>query len=327
MIEENHLPFKRLGVMTSGGDAPGMNTAVRAVVRAGLQFGFEVHAVERGFTGLLNANFRQFTSHDAGQIMQRGGTVLGTARSELFKTEQGRDQALENLHQAGIEALVIIGGNGSLTGGLELQKCGMPVVGVPASIDNDMYGTSMAVGVDTCLNTIVEVIDKIKDTASSHQRAFVVEVMGRHSGYLALMSALASGAEVAVIPEVETSLEEIAGKMKAAFDRGKSHFITLVAEGAPFKSQDIYDYLRSVGHFETRLTILGHLQRGGAPSAYDRILATHLGNEAVECLREGISGVMVGEKGGAFVHTPLELVVKRTSAVNKKVYELIQRLS
>jgi 6-phosphofructokinase 1 len=324
---DNNLPFKRLGVMTSGGDAPGMNTAVRAVVRAGLQFGFEVFGIERGFAGLLNGAFRQLNSHDAGNIMQRGGTVLGTARSEFFKTEQGRDQAMAQLHQAGIEGLIIIGGNGSLTGGLELQKMGLPVVGVPASIDNDLYGTSMAVGVDTCLNTIVDAIDKIKDTASSHQRAFVVEVMGRHSGYLALMSAMASGAEVAVIPEVEISLPEMAAKMKAAFDRGKSHFIALVAEGAPFKSQQIYEYLCEVGHFETRLTILGHLQRGGSPSAYDRILATHLGNEAVECLLEGVSGVMIGEKGGTFVRTPLELVVKRTSAVNKKVYELIQRLS
>ena len=322
-----NLPFKRLGVMTSGGDAPGMNTAVRAVVRGGLYFGFEVYGIERGFAGMLNGNFRQLNSHDAGNIMQRGGTVLGTARSEKFKTEEGRALALANLRQAGIEGLIIIGGNGSLTGGLELQKAGMPVVGLPASIDNDMYGTSMAVGVDTCLNTIIEVIDKIKDTASSHQRAFVVEVMGRHSGYLALMSALASGAEVAVIPEMEMTLPEMAVKMKAAFDRGKSHFIALVAEGAPLKSHQVYEYLCEVGHFETRLTILGHLQRGGSPSAYDRILATRLGDEAIECIREGESGVMVGERGGGFIRTPLELVVKRTSAVNNKVYELIARLS
>lgn len=326
-MTENSLPFKRLGVMTSGGDAPGMNTAVRAVVRGGLHFGFEVYGIERGFAGLLNGNFRPLRSPDAGNIMQRGGTILGTARSEKFKTEDGRALALANLRAAGIEGLIIIGGNGSLTGGLELQKAGLPVVGVPASIDNDMYGTSLAVGVDTCLNTIVEAIDKIKDTAASHQRAFVVEVMGRHSGYLALMSAMSSGAEVAVIPEMEITLAEMASKMKAAFDRGKNHFIALVAEGAKLKSQEVYEYLCEVGHYETRLTILGHLQRGGPPSAYDRILATHLGHEAIECCLEGVSGVMVGERGGTFIRTPLELVVKRTSAVNAKVYELIARLS
>ena len=321
------LPFSRLAVMTSGGDAPGMNTALRAVVRAGLSYGLEVYGIERGYSGLLKGELRLLKSHDAGNIMQRGGTVLGTARSEKFKTEEGQAEALAHLQGAGITHMVIIGGNGSLAGGLELQNKGIEVVGVPASIDNDMYGTSMAIGVDTCLNTIVEVIDKIKDTASSHQRAFVAEVMGRHSGYLALMSAMASGAEVAVIPEVKITLGEMALKMKAAFDRGKSHFIVLVAEGAALKSQQVYQYLCEVGHFETRLTIMGHLQRGGSPSAYDRILATQLGNEALECLIEGVSGVMVGKKGEVFTRTPLEQVVKRTSAVNKKVYELIARLS
>lgn len=326
-MKERSLPFTRLGVMTSGGDAPGMNTALRAVARGGLSYGLEVYGIERGFSGLLNGKFRQLNSHDAGNIMQRGGTMLGTARSEIFKTEEGQEQALANLREAGIERLVIIGGNGSLAGGLELHKKGLPVVGIPASIDNDLYGTTMAVGVDTCLNTIIEVIDKIKDTAASHQRAFVVEVMGRHSGYLALMSAMASGAEVAVIPEMKITLGELALKMKAAFDRGKSHFIVLVAEGATLNSQQVYQYLCEVGHYETRLTIMGHLQRGGSPSAFDRILATHLGNEAIECLMEGVSGVMIGLKGDVFTRTPLEKVVKRTSAVNKKVYEIIARLS
>lgn len=321
------LPFTRLGVMTSGGDAPGMNTVVRAVVRGGLSYGLEVYGIERGFTGILDKRFRKLNTHDAGNIMQRGGTILGTARSEEFKTEEGQLKALANLRETGIERLVIIGGNGSLAGGLELERKGLPVIGIPASIDNDMYGTSMAVGVDTCLNTIIQVIDKIKDTAASHQRAFVVEVMGRHSGYLALMSAVASGAEVAVIPEMRITLGELAFKMKAAFDRGKSHFIVLVAEGAALSSQQVYQYLCEVGHYETRLTIMGHLQRGGSPSAYDRILATQLGTQAITCLREGVSGVMVGKKGEAYTRIPLQQVVKRTSAVNKKMYELIARLS
>lgn len=326
-LADQPLPFKRIGVLTSGGDSPGMNTAVRATVRAALQHGFEVIGIERGYAGMLKRCFRPLHSHDVGNIMQRGGTALGTARSEKFKTVEGRRLALQNLREAGIEGLVIIGGNGSLAGGLALEEMGMPVVGIPGSIDNDLYGTSMAIGVDTCLNTILEAVDKIKDTASSHQRAFVVEVMGRHSGYLALMSALASGAEVAVIPEVESSLPEIGQKMQRAFERGKSHFIVLVAEGASLKTQEIYDYLCDFDHYETRITILGHLQRGGAPSAYDRILASYLGGEAIECLREGVSGVMVGQQEEKLTRTPLEHVVKRTSAVNLKVYQLVQLLS
>lgn len=321
------LPYKRIGVMTSGGDAPGMNTAIRATVRAALQYGFEVVGIEHGFAGMFEKRFRSFNSHDVANIMQRGGTVLGTARSARFMTNDGRAEALYNLHEAGIEALVIIGGNGSLTGGWELEKLGMPVVGIPGSIDNDLFGTSMAIGVDTCLNNILEAVDKIKDTAASHRRAFVVEVMGRYSGYLALMSALASGAEVAVIPEVKTSLHEIGEKMERAFQRGKNHFIVLVAEGAALKTQAVYHYLDTLDHHETRITILGHVQRGGAPSAYDRILASYLGGEAVQCLLEGVSGVMVGQFEGSFIRTPLELVVKRTSAVNLNVYELVPLLS
>ncbi len=320
-------PFKRIGIMTSGGDAPGMNTALRATTRAALHHGLEVIGIERGYVGMLKQCFRPLTAHDVGNIMQRGGTVLGTARSERFKTEEGRKVALDHLHAVGIEAVVIIGGNGSLAGGLELEKLGMPVVGIPGSIDNDLYGTNMAIGVDTCLNTIIEAVDKIKDTAASHQRAFVVEVMGRHSGYLALMSALASGAEMAVIPEVETSLDEIGHKMIRAFERGKNHFIVMVAEGAALKTSVIYDQLAKFDNFETRITILGHLQRGGAPSAYDRILASYLGGEAVECLLAGQSGVMVGQLDGKLTRTPLEQVVKRTSAVNLKVHQLIQLLS
>lgn len=319
--------IKRIGLMTSGGDAPGMNTALRATARAALHYGFEVTAIERGFAGMLTNSFRPLTSHDVANIMQRGGTVLGTARSDKFRTVAGQQQALANLQAAGIEAVVIIGGNGSLAGGLELEQRGMPVVGIPGSIDNDLYGTSMAIGVDTCLNTILEAVDKVKDTAASHQRAFVIEVMGRHSGYLALMSALASGSELAVIPEIEISLTTIGVKMKHALERGKSHFIVLVAEGAALKAQQIYNYLSNLDHFETRITILGHLQRGGAPSAYDRILASYLGQEAIQCLMEGVSGVMVGQLNGQLTRTPLEQVVKRTSAVNLKVHELIQLLS
>jgi 6-phosphofructokinase 1 len=319
--------FKRIGIMTSGGDAPGMNMTLRCVVRAALQHDFEVIGIENGYSGMLKKQFRPLNAHDVGYIMQRGGTMLGTARSEYFKTAQGRAEALANLHEAEIEALVIIGGNGSLTGGLELERAGMPVVGIPGSIDNDLYGTQMAIGVDTCLNTIVDAVDRIKDTAAAHHRAFVVEVMGRHSGYLALMGALASGAEVAVIPEVQSSLLDIGNKMEKAFERGKSHFIVMVAEGASLKAEEIHTYLSQFDHHETRITILGHLQRGGAPSAYDRILASYLGIKAVECLLEGHTGVMVGQIDGKFVRTPLEQVVKRNSSVNMQVYDMVHLLS
>ncbi len=325
-LPEKSLP-RRIGIMTSGGDSPGMNTAVRSTVRAASQYQIEVVAIERGFAGMLENNFRLLNSHDVANIMQRGGTVLGTARSERFKTPEGQATALAHLRQTEVESLIIIGGNGSLAGGLELERLGMPVVGIPASIDNDLYGTSMAIGVDTCLNTIVEAVDKIKDTAASHQRAFVVEVMGRHSGYLALMSALASGAEVAVIPEVETSLDEIESKMAHAFERGKNHFIVIVAEGASLSTQQIYAHLCQINHYETRITILGHLQRGGSPSAYDRILASYLAGQAIQCVLEGVSGVMVGQLNGQFTRVPLEQVVKRTSAVNLSVYELIHQLT
>lgn len=322
------LPYKRVGILTSGGDAPGMNTALRAIVRAATHQGLEVVGIERGYAGMLKKHFRPLTAHDVAQIMQRGGTVLGTARSEHFRTEEGREEALENLHEAGIEALIIIGGNGSLAGGLELQKIGMPVVGIPGSIDNDLYGTSMAIGVDTCLNNIIEVVDKIKDTAAAHHRAFVVEVMGRHSGYLAVMSALASGAEMAIVPEMETSLEEIGDQMERAFfERNKSHFIAMVAEGATLKTQEIYEHLCRFDHHETRITILGHLQRGGAPSAFDRILASYLGAAAVDCILEGVSGVMVGQIDGQLARTPLEHVVKRTSGFRKQIYDMVHLLS
>jgi 6-phosphofructokinase 1 len=304
-----------------------MNTAIRAVTRTALQNGLEVIGIEQGYQGIFDKSFVELGPRDVGGVMQRGGTFLYTARCARFLNPAGRAEALENLRAAGIEALVIIGGNGSLTGGLELERLGMPVVGLPGSIDNDMYGTDVAIGVDSCLNTILHAIDNIKDTASSHRRAFILEVMGRNSGYLALMSALSGGAEVAIIPEIPTDMEEVTLKLRAAFERGKSHFIILVAEGAALKTSEIYAYLRQHTSVEARVTILGHIQRGGAPSAFDRILATRLGYAAVQTLLEGKSGVMMGLSGNCIVATPLEEVISRPKPVDLVGFEMIKLLS
>ncbi|MBN9392607.1 MAG: 6-phosphofructokinase [Chloroflexi bacterium] len=321
------VDLKRIGILTSGGDSPGMNTAIRAVTRTALQNGLEVIGIEQGYQGIFDKSFVELGPRDVGGVMQRGGTFLYTARCARFLNPAGRAEALENLRAAGIEALVIVGGNGSLTGGLELERLGMPVVGLPGSIDNDLYGTDVAIGVDSCLNTILHAIDNIKDTASSHRRAFILEVMGRNSGYLAMMSALSGGAEVAIIPEIPTDMEEVALKLRAAFERGKSHFIIVVAEGAQLKTSEIYAYLREHTSVEARVTILGHIQRGGAPSAFDRILATRLGYAAVQTLLEGKSGVMMGLSGNSIVATPLEEVITRPKPVDLVGFEMIKFLS
>ncbi|MDB5082531.1 MAG: pfkA [Chloroflexi bacterium] len=321
------MNLKKIGILTSGGDSPGMNTALRAVTRTAIQNGLEVTGIEQGYQGMFEKKFVELGPRNVGGIMQRGGTFLYTARCARFLKPEGRLEALENLRNEGIQALVIIGGNGSLTGGLELERLGMPVVGLPGSIDNDLYGTDVAIGVDTCLNTILHAIDNIKDTASSHRRAFILEVMGRNSGYLAMMSALAGGAEVAVIPEIPTDMEEVKQKLVAAFDRGKSHFIIVVAEGAALKTREIFDYLCQHSSYEARVTILGHIQRGGSPSAFDRILATRLGYAAVQTLLEGKSGVMMGLSGKSIVATPLEDVISRSKPVDMVGFELIKLLS
>jgi 6-phosphofructokinase 1 len=289
--------MKRIGVLTSGGDGPGLNPCIRAVTRTALSMNIAVSGVESGFEGLMKAEFRELDARAVGGILGKGGTFLGTTRSPRFKEPQGQREALRHLHQAGIEGLVIIGGNGSLTGALALNELGFPVVGIPATIDNDVGGTDIAIGVDTTLNTILDAIDKIKDTASSHQRAFLIEVMGRDCGYLALHSALAGGAEAVLLPEVELPLEELSRTMVEAYVRGKTHCIVIVAEGFRPETQEIMSYLAArqdeLG-FGVRLTVLGHVQRGGRPSAFDRLLATQLGCAAARALVEGEVGNVVG---------------------------------
>jgi len=275
--------MKRIAVMTSGGDAPGMNAAVRAVVRTAIEHGVEVWGIRQAYTGLLSGDMQIMQSRDVSGILQRGGTILQTARNMEFKTPAGQAKALQRLNERGIEGVVIIGGDGSMRGGMALHKLGVPVMGIPGSIDNDIWGTNMAIGVDTALNTILDALDRLRDTATSHNRGFIIEVMGRNCGYLALMGGILGGAEVIITPERAPTMEEVVDSLKDAYKRGKSHAIAVIAEGAPYRANDLADYLnkQEVG-FEIRLTILGHTQRGGSPTAFDRLLATRLGTAAVE---------------------------------------------
>ncbi len=317
--------MKSIGVLCSGGDGPGFNPCIRAVVRMGLSLGMEVYGIRRGYAGLIACEMQPMTARSVGGIIGRGGTILGTARSQEFTTVQGRREALRNLNRQNIEGLVVIGGDGSMRGALELHKMGFPVVGVPGSIDNDIVGTDMAIGVDTALNTVIEAIDKIKDTASSHQRAFLIEVMGRACGYLALMSGIAGGAELVLIPEVETPVEKVAAELQDAYLRGKAHCIIIVAEGARPGTQAVAEYLKArqdeLG-FSVRVTVLGHVQRGGSPTAFDRLLATRLGVAAVQALHAGKSGVMIGLIGNRIAETPLEEVVAKPKSIDLEFYRM-----
>ncbi len=296
-----------IAVLTAGGDAPGMNAAVRAVVRAALAKGLRVFGVRRAFEGLLEEDIAELGARDVGGILQRGGTVLQTARYPKFAEADVQRRAMEILRARGIGALVAIGGDGTMRASLALHRLGFPVVGIPASIDNDVYGTDMAIGVDTALNTILEAIDKLRDTASSHRNAFLVETMGRHCGHLALMSGITSGAEMTLIPERETSAAEVAAAVRSAHDRGKTHAIIVVAEGASLRASALKDQLDAMRlGFGFRVTILGHIQRGGRPSAWDRLIAARFGVTAVERLLAGRSGAMLGLRGREVVDVPLE---------------------
>ncbi|HHX63725.1 MAG TPA: 6-phosphofructokinase, partial [Chloroflexi bacterium] len=265
--------MKRIAVLTSGGDAPGMNAAIRAVVRTGIASGMEVLGVSRGYAGLISGDISYMSRRDVGGIMQMGGTMLGSARSEEFRTLEGRQKALDNLSQRGVDALVVIGGNGSQAGSYDLVQMGFPVVGVASTIDNDLEGSDITIGVDTAINVALEAIDRLKVTAASHRRAFLVEVMGRNCGFVALMAGIAGGAEVVVIPEQELPPEEVARQLRAAYDRGKGHALVVVAEGARNNARKLIEHFEnhpeSIG-FGLRATILGHVQRGAQPTAADR---------------------------------------------------------
>lgn len=321
--------MKKIAVMTSGGDSPGMNAAIRAVVRTAMNYDIEVYGVRQAYTGLIAGDFELLTSVEVSGILQRGGTILQTARNEEFKTAQGQKRGLRRLNEHGIQGLIVIGGNGSLTGANTLHKMGFPVVGVPGSIDNDIFGTDMSIGVDSALNTILDALDRLRDTASSHQRAFIIEVMGRNCGYLSLMGGILGGAEIVVTPERPPSLEEVAASLEDAYVRGKSHAIAVVAEGAPYRATDLENFLSqnpNIG-FEIRLTILGHIQRGGSPTAFDRLLATRMGVKAVDFLREGQSGVMVGLSGREMKAVPLEEAISKLRPISESYFEMAKFLS
>jgi len=314
--------------MTSGGDAPGMNAAIRAVVRAGMDHGIEVYGIRQAYTGLLNGDMSLMTSREVSGILQRGGTVLQTARNEEFKTPQGQRKAVRRLNEHEIEGMIVIGGDGSLRGAMALQKLGIPTIGIPASIDNDIWGTNMSIGVDTTLNIILDALDRLRDTATSHNRAFLLEVMGRNCGYLALMGGILGGAEVVVTPEKALTMQEVAASMQDAYTRGKSHAIAVIAEGAPYKITELADYLNSHDTgFEIRITILGHIQRGGSPSAFDRLLATRMGVAALERIVAGESGVMVGLDGRVISNVLLEDVTTKTRPISEEYYAMAYTLS
>ncbi|TLN27764.1 6-phosphofructokinase [bacterium] len=317
--------MKRIAVLTSGGDAPGMNAANRAVVRTGISRGWDVFGVKLGYEGLISGKIVPMGARDVGGIIQRGGTVLGSARSLEFKTEEGQIKAIRNLNENGIDALVVIGGNGSQTGSYELSKRGFPVVGIASTIDNDLAGSEITIGVDTALNISLEAIDRLKITASSHQRAFLLEVMGRGCGYLALMSALSGGAEMAVIPEVPATPEQIAERLRISYEKGKAHAIIVVAEGAEYNAAKLAAYFaehRERLGFDLRTTTLGYVQRGGNPSAFDRILASRLGAGATESIANGEYGVLKGLIKSEIASTPLEVVVQTKKQLDPKLIEL-----
>ncbi len=310
-------PIHTLGVMTSGGDAPGMNPCIRAVVRTALSYGLDVLGIEDGYEGLINGRFKKMGARDVGGILQRGGTILQTARSAEFREPRGQREAIRQMNDAQMDALVVIGGDGSLAGAQKLAEQGMRVIGLPGSIDNDIYGTDMCIGVDTALNTIVDAIDKLRDTASSHSRAFLIETMGRHSGYLTLQAGIVTGAEMVLLPEVQTPMEEISKAIQDAYMRGKTHAMIVVAEGFSPRTTDLARMIdESDTGFSTRVTILGHIQRGGKPSAFDRLLASRFGFKAVELLMAGQNNVMVGLNGRDMEPVPLSVVTSRTKTLS-----------
>ncbi len=325
MVKEK---LSTIGVLTSGGDAPGMNSCIRAVVRTAISNGVRVIGILNGYDGLINGEFKVLGARDVGGILQRGGTILQTRRSQVFREPRGQREAIRRMNEAGIEGLVVIGGDGSLRGAQKLHEQGIRVVGVPASIDNDIWGTNMSIGVDTSMNTIMDAVDKLRDTASSHGRAFLVETMGRGSGYLAMMAGIITGAEMVLLPEVPVRLDEIANAIEDAYRRGKSHAIIIVAEGSSFRTTELASMLDDMDlGFETRVTILGHIQRGGSPTAFDRLLAARLGHRAVEALLNGEHGNMVGLQGNEIVLTPIKEVIENHRPANLQYYKMMRELT
>lgn len=321
--------MKNIGILTSGGDSPGMNACLRAAVRTALHFKMIPYGIHNGFQGLIENKIKSLAYDDVSNIIQRGGTVLGSARSKEFRTYEGREKAYQNLKANNIDGLVVIGGDGSFTGASMLQKeFDIKIVGCPGTIDNDLFGTDYTIGFDTAINTVVEAVDKIRDTASAHHRLFFVEVMGRDAGYIALRSGISVGAEDILIPEVNTSVDDLILKLSQAHDKAKSS-IVIVAEGddAGGAFEIAKKVAEKIPDYDARVTILGHVQRGGSPSAFDRFLASRLGYEAVKYLYEGHSDAMMGMTNGDIVPVPLEQAIKGKSKLDTQLLDLIKILS
>ena len=319
--------ISKLAVLTSGGDAPGMNAAIRAVVRTAINYKIEVIGVLQGFEGLVSGNFVDLNSRSVSNIINRGGTILKTARSEEFKKKSGRNKAFENLKSCGVDALVVIGGDGSFTGArIFEQEFNFPCIGIPGTIDNDIYGTDFTIGFDTAVNTVIDAVDKIRDTASSHNRFFFIEVMGRDSGYIALYSGIACGAEKVMIPEVEGEFESLVEALKESNRRKKTSNIVIVAEGD--QEGGAYEIAektkKEFPEFDVKVTVLGHTQRGGAPTCSDRVMATRMGVKAVEDLMLGKSNVMVGIVNNHIVATSLKDAIKQHPGLNPELLNVAQ---
>lgn len=324
------LKFKRIGVITSGGDAPGMNAAIRAVVRTAINYGTEVYGFVRAYDGIIKGHYVKLTSKDVGGIIQRGGTILQSARSDGFRTKEGRAKAYKNLIDNNIEALIAIGGDGTFTGAnIFYQEYGIPVIGIPGTIDNDLCGSDATIGYDTAMNTVIEAVDKLKDTASSHDRLFFVEVMGRDAGFIALNTGIATGAEDILIPETKTYIDDLIINLKANKRKGKKSGIIIVAEGDKFGgAYEVAQKIKQLdSSYSTRVTVLGHIQRGGSPTLADRVLATKLGFYAVEALKLGHKDEMVGIVNGKLKYTALELAIKSHSQIDKDLLRMARILS
>ena len=324
------MNIKSIGILTSGGDAPGMNAAIRAVTRAGIFAGYKVYGIYRGYKGLITDEIEEFSTQNVSNIIQRGGTILKTARCKEFTTPEGRQCAYDVLKRHEIDALVVIGGDGSLTGArIFANEFSFPIVGLPGTIDNDLFGTDSTIGYDTALNTIMDCVDKIRDTATSHERLFFIEVMGRDAGFLCLNGAIASGAEAAIIPEVSTQEEQLRELIQNGLRKSKNSSIVLVAEspstgGALGLAQRVKDEFPG---YDVRVSILGHLQRGGSPTAYDRILASRMGAAAIDALQDDQRNVMIGIKNDEIVYVPFTRAIKDDKPINSNLVNTLRRLS
>jgi len=317
-----------IGILTSGGDAPGMNAAIRAVTRSGICNGFKVKGIYRGYDGLIKDEVKTFTTEDVSNIIQTGGTILRTARSKEFETPAGRKKAYETLQKEAIDALIVIGGNGSLTGAMTLaEEYDFPCIGLPGTIDNDLYGTDSTIGYDTTLNTITDCVDKIRDTATSHERIFFVEVMGRDAGFLAQNSAIAAGAEAAIIPEDSTGSDQLIKFMERGIRKSKKSCIVIVSESPTCGAMHYAERVKKEYNYDVRVSILGHLQRGGSPSARDRILASCVGTGAVQALVQGQRNVMVGVRNNEVVYVPFIDAVGKRKAIDKNLIRVLDELS